>query len=77
MNCNWDDLDGIEVEDSVNQYKSTLNKSKKYFKNRKFEKKQDEDNANKIVVVCDNVINELGDFAKYVPIAVCLRTQGM
>jgi hypothetical protein len=77
LNCNWDDLDGNEVEESTNQYKSTLNKCKKYFKNRKFDKKQDQENANKIIGVCDDVINELSDFAKYVPIAVCLRTQGM
>jgi len=62
LNCPWEELDGNEVEEEVNNYKTTLSKSKKHFKNNQ--------NATKQIEIIDNLLIEIIEFEKFVPLAV-------
>lgn len=69
LNCPWEELNGAEVEDEVGNYKSTLQKCKKQFRANP--------NATKQVEIIDNLLIEIIEFEKFVPLAVFLRSNGM
>jgi len=69
LSCPWEELDGNEVEEEVNNYKTTLSKSKKHFKSNP--------NATKQIEIIDNLLIEIIEFEKFVPLAVYLRGKGM
>ena len=62
LNCPWEELDGNEVEEEVNNYKTTLSKSKKHFKNNP--------NATEQIEIIDNLLIEIIEFEKFIPLAV-------
>jgi len=67
--CKWLELDGSEVETNVANYKLTLNKLRKKFKN--------DEEAKTIVENIDIMLNDIKDFEQYIPLVVNLRTDGM
>jgi hypothetical protein len=62
LNCAWNELDGTEVEDEVGNYKSLLQKSKKHFRTNP--------NSAKQIEIIDNLLIEIVEFEKFVPLAV-------
>jgi len=69
MTCKWFSLKGDEVESDVQNYKILLNKSKKVFRTK--------EDTNELITIIDEILQEINNFEKFVPLAVNLRVEGM
>jgi dynein heavy chain len=64
----WEDLDAIVLEETVQNSFKTILKTLAYFKNKELPKIQD---------IAQTMKEKIGEFRKYVPLAVSLRKKGM